>query len=69
MASQIISMNGKEKYVMLDEFHLYIFDWQQGILEDSVPLHQCGILRNCSGFNYINPDSIIITMMARKPFF
>lgn len=24
MASQIISMNGKEKYVMLDEFHLYI---------------------------------------------
>ena len=27
IASQIISMNGKEKSVMLDEFHLYIFDW------------------------------------------
>lgn len=69
IASQIISMNGKEKYVMLDEFHLYIFDWQQGILEDSVPLHQCGILRNCSGFNYINPDSIIIYNDGKKTVF
>lgn len=66
MASQVISMNGMDKYVMLDEFYLYVFDWQQGIPEDSVSLHQCGLLRNCSGFNYINSDSIIITMMARK---
>ena len=47
MASQVISMNGVDKYVMLDEFYLYVFDWQQGILEDSVSLHQCGLLRNC----------------------
>ena len=48
MASQVISMNGMDKYVMLDEFYLYVFDWQQGIPEDSVSLHQCGLLRNCS---------------------
>lgn len=69
MASQVISMNGVDKYVMLDEFYLYVFDWQQGILEDSVSLHQCGLLRNCSGFNYINSDSIIIYNDGKKTVF
>lgn len=69
MASQVISMNGMDKYVMLDEFYLYVFDWQQGIPEDSVSLHQCGLLRNCSGFNYINSDSIIIYNDGKKTVF
>lgn len=69
MASQIVSMNGVDKYVMLDEYFLYVFDWQQGILEDSVSLRQCGSLKSCSGFNYINSDSIIIYDDGKKIVF
>lgn len=60
LTSQIISVDGKEKYLLLDQSKLYQFDWETGVLEDSVDLGKCGSLVNYSGFCYNNKDSIYV---------
>ena len=59
-ATQIATIDGKEKFLLLDETHIYIFDWVQGNLEDSIPTAACGTLMNYSGFTYISQDSIFV---------
>lgn len=61
LCSQIItSKDGKEQYTLLDMNNLYIYDWETGILEDSVLLNKCGKLQNYSGFSHINNDTILV---------
>lgn len=45
---------------MLDETNIYVFDWDSGNIEDSIPTRVCGTLSNYSGFTYISKDSIAI---------
>lgn len=58
LSSQIVEIDGKEKYLLLDLDNIYVFDWNSGTLEDSISLSKTGRLNNYSGFNYISKDSI-----------
>lgn len=60
LCSQIATIDGKEKYLLLDETNIYIFDWNSGIIEDSISTKECGALNNYSGFTYISKDSIVV---------
>lgn len=60
LCSQIVNINGKDKYLMLDETNIYVFDWESGNIEDSIPTKACGTLNNYSGFTYLSKDSIAI---------
>lgn len=60
LASQIVKMGDKDKYVLLDDSKLYIFDYEEGELEDSISLEKCGKLSVYSGFTYVNEDTILV---------
>jgi len=60
LASQIVNIKGKDKYLLADLDNIYIFDWESGEIEDSISTKSCGILANFSGFNYIDKDKIIV---------
>lgn len=60
ICSQVVCKNEKDKYMLLDENKIYIYDMECGELEDSVSLAKCGNLNLFSGFNYINSDTIIV---------
>lgn len=60
LSSQITIIKGIEKYLLLDNNHIYIFDWESGELNDSIPTNICGKLDNYSGFTYISNDSIAV---------
>lgn len=60
LTSQVISADGHEKYLLLDQNKLYRFDWETGVVEDTIDMSTCGNLDNYSGFNYINKDSIYV---------
>ena len=51
LASQVINHNGQDKYLLLDEATIYIFDINNEELEDSINLSKCGNLNVYSGFN------------------
>lgn len=69
LTSQIIEVEGKEKYVLLDQNKLYQFDWKTGVLEDSIDLNKCGSIDNYSGFNYKNKDSIYVYNYNERTLF
>lgn len=69
LCSQIASIQGKDKYLMLDEDFIYIFDWDSGEKEDSIMITKCGILRGYSGFNYLSKDSILICHSDNRTVF
>lgn len=69
LSSQIVEIDGKEKYLLLDLDNIYVFDWNSGTLEDSISLSKTGRLNNYSGFNYISRDSIIVYNYATKSLF
>lgn len=60
ISSQIVQIDEKDKYIMLDENKLYLFDLDSGELEDSVLLDKCGMLGIYSGFNYVDMDTIFV---------
>lgn len=66
LCSQIVEINGKEKYMMLDETCIYIFDWDSGTLEDSIPTTACGELLNYSGFSYISDNKIAVLNSVKR---
>ncbi len=69
ISSQIVRKEGKDKYILLDESKLYIFDFESGGLEDSISLEKCGKLNVYSGFNYINNDTILVYNYQEKFLF
>ncbi len=69
ISSQIVRKEGKDKYMLLDESELYIFDFDSGELEDSISLGKCGNLNVYSGFNYINDDTILVYNYQEKFIF
>ena len=69
LCSQVATIGGKDKYLMLDESHIYIFDWESGNLEDSIPTKACGELSNYSGFTFISTDSIVVYNDAQRKTF
>lgn len=60
LSSQLVYVDGKEKYLLMDNGYIYQFDWDNGILEDSIATYQCGLLNNFSGFAYLNKDSLLV---------
>ncbi len=66
LSSQIVVIDGKEKYLMLDESFIYLFDWDSGMVEDSISIASCGHLYGFSGFTYINQDSIYVYNYNRR---
>lgn len=60
LSSQIVTIAGVEKYLLLDEHSIYIYDWESGELSDSIPTEVCGRLDNYSGFTFISSDSIAV---------
>lgn len=66
ISSQVISTQFGEKYLLLDLEYIYVFDWNSGVLEDSIPTAHCGKVNNYSGFAYINQDSILVYNYAQK---
>lgn len=60
LSSQIATIGDSEKYLLLDESHIYVFDWKSGNLNDSIPTDVCGKLDNYSGFTFISNDSIAV---------
>ena len=66
VCSQMAEIEGKEKYMLLDMNKMYVFDWQTGMLEDSVDFHNCGKITNLSGFAYRNKDSIMVYNYSTK---
>ena len=42
LASQLVQVDGKGKYLLMDNGYIYQFDWESGTLEDSIPTAQCG---------------------------
>lgn len=69
LASQIVEIDGKEKYMLLDMNSLYIYDWETCALEDSVDLSGCGNLDNYSGFSYKSKDTIYVYNYNKKSLF
>ena len=69
LASQVVNIKGKDKYVLADLDNLYIFDWESGELEDSVSTKACGPINNFSGFNFISKDNIIVFGNREKKIF
>lgn len=69
LCSQIALINDKEKYLMMDNGYIYIFDWESGMLEDSITTESCGKLNNYSGFRYASEDSIYIYNYQTNRFF
>ncbi len=69
LCSQVVTIGGKDKYLMLDESSIYIFDWQSGNLEDSISVKACGELSNYSGFTFISSDSIAVYNDAQRKAF
>lgn len=69
LSSQIVTIDGKEKYLMLDEAYIYKFDWNSGELEDSIPTAECGVLNNYSGFTYFSSDKIAVFNSAKRTLF
>ena len=68
LSSQIVEIEGKEKYLLLDLDNIYMFDWNSGMLEDSIHLGT-GMLNNYSGFSYISKDSILVYNYKTKKLF
>ena len=66
LTSQVVRVSGVEKYYMLDDEKMYIFDWENGHLCDSIILKKSGKLNNYSGFNVITEDSILLYNYSRK---
>lgn len=66
VSSQVVSTQSGEKYLLLDTGHIYVFDWNSGLLEDSISTEKCGNVNNYSGFAYVNPDSIFVYNYAQK---
>ena len=60
LASQLVQVDGKGKYLLMDNGYIYQFDWESGTLEDSIPTAQCGTLGNFSGFTYLNADRVLV---------
>lgn len=69
LSSQLVKMDQTEKYMMLDESKIYIFDWDSGVLEDSISLEEYGPLTNYSGFTYISNDSILVYNYNKRTLF
>lgn len=57
---QLVVRDGVEKLLLLDRTVLYQFDWETGVLEDSLSLESCGRLAGYSGFKYCAEDSIFV---------
>jgi hypothetical protein len=57
-SSQIIYVDDKELYALLDEPKIYIFDLEQDSLLNTIDASVAGKLLNYSGFTYVNDDSI-----------
>lgn len=68
-SSQIVMVNGREKYLMLDESTIYVFDWSTGEIEDSITVKGCGLLNNYSGFTYVNGDTLFVYNYRDKTLF
>lgn len=60
LSSQLVRMDGAEKYLLMDNGYIYRFDWNSGVLEDSIPTVRCGLLGNYSGFTFLNADSLLV---------
>lgn len=69
LCSQIVVIDGREKYMMLDEANIYMYDWETGNLEDSIPTKGCGTLGNYSGFTYLSNDSIVVFNSTEETLF
>lgn len=69
LCSQLIEMDGAEKYAMMDKGRIYIFNWEKGTLEDSVSTEKCGNLANFSGFTIISADSVLVYNNADNTVF
>lgn len=69
VSSQVVVIDNKEKYLLLDESVIYIFDWEKGMLEDSILLKSCGRLKNYSGFRYNTEDSILVYNYPKKELY
>lgn len=65
ISSQVISTLCGEKYLLLDLGYIYVFNWNSGVLEDSIPTAKCGTINNYSGFTYLNKDSIFVYNYAQ----
>ena len=66
LSSQIVTIKGAEKYLLLDDGYIYVFDWESGDLNDSVSTEVCGTLDNYSGFTFISSDSIAVFNSAQN---
>lgn len=66
VSSQVVLTPKGEKYLLADLGHIYVFDWNSGELEDSIPTAACGTINNYSGFAYINQDSIYVYNYSQK---
>jgi len=66
LSSQVVFESDGEKYYMLDDSKIYIFNWDTGKLCDSVLLKEQGNIGNYSGFSVVSKDSILLYNYAKK---
>lgn len=66
LSSQLVLVDDKEKYLMLDNGWIFVFDWESGAVEDSIPVGEYGTLNNYSGFSFISSDSLLVYNYRRR---
>lgn len=66
LASQLVNLEGVDRYYMLDDEMLYVFNWEDGQLCDSIMLKHSGKMNDYSGFNVISEDSILLYNYSQK---
>lgn len=69
LSSQLVLVSEEEKYLMLDNGWIFVFDWESGTKEDSIPTVNCGTLNNYSGFTFVKEDTLLIYNYKDKVLF
>lgn len=66
LSSQVVLESDEEKYYMLDDNKIFVFNWNDGTLCDSVVLTGQENLGNYSGVSVLTKDSILLYNYANK---
>lgn len=66
LSSQVMSESDEEKYYMLDDNKIFVFNWNDGRPCDTIMLTGQENLGNYSGFSVLTKDSILLYNYADK---
>ena len=66
LSSQVVSESNEEKYYLLDDNKIFVFNWDDGKLCDSIMLTERESLGNYSGFSVVSKDTILLYNYANK---